>query len=40
MDELGLLCCGNLSPIFIFCTYTIWSLGYKAFVLGQITPGV
>lgn len=40
MDELGLLCCGNLRPVFIFCTYTIWSWGCEAFVLGQITPGV
>ena len=39
MDGVGLLCCGNLSPIFIFRTYTIWSLGYEEFFGGQITAG-
>lgn len=39
-DEVGLLCCGNLSPIFIFSACTIWSFGYEAFVLCQITAGL
>lgn len=32
MDGVGLLCCGNLSPVFIFCTYKIRSWTCKAFV--------
>lgn len=39
-DRVGLLCCGNLSPIFIFSACTIWSLGYEAFVFCQITAGL
>lgn len=39
-DGVGLLCCGNLSPIFVFSACTIWSFGYEAFVLCQITAGL
>lgn len=39
-NGVGLLCCGNLIPIFIFSAYTIWSFGYEAFVLCQITAGL
>lgn len=39
-DGVGLLCCGNLSPIFIFSACTIWSLGDEAFVLCRITAGL
>lgn len=39
-DVVGLLCCGNLSPIFIFSACTIWTFGYEAFVLCRITAGL
>lgn len=37
---VGLLCCGNLSPIFIFSAFAIWSFGCEAFALCQITAGL
>lgn len=37
-DRVGLLCCGNLSPIFA-CTICL-SFGYEAFALCRITAGL